>query len=379
MKKNAQLGQVFTPPEIVRRMFALRRNFGRVLEPSAGDGAFLRLAENATGIEIDPRLAGQSGALCADFFDYADEHKFDTIVGNPPYVRHQDIPARTREKLRRDLFDGRSNLYLFFIEKCLRHLRGGGELIFITPRDFLRATAARRLNRLLYESGTITDFIELGDARVFSGASPNCAIWRFVKGDFSRRANGGRETFFFNDGQIFFARGEYAVPCRDIFRIKVGAVSGMDSVFADEKYGNRSFVCSRTAATGETRRMIYDSFHPVLRRHKQILMARKIRRFDETNWWRWGRAHFESDRPRVYVNAKTRAAAPFFLHSSRDYDGSVLAVFPRDETADLRKLRDKLNAVNWRELGFVCGGRFLFAQRGLQNCLLPKSFAADAD
>ena len=43
------------------------------------------------------------------------------------------------------LFDGRSNLYLYFIEKAVRHLRHGGELIFIVPREFTKLTAARQI------------------------------------------------------------------------------------------------------------------------------------------------------------------------------------------------------------------------------------------
>ena len=35
------MGQVFTPPDIVKKMLKLRRNKGSVLEPSAGTGAFL--------------------------------------------------------------------------------------------------------------------------------------------------------------------------------------------------------------------------------------------------------------------------------------------------------------------------------------------------
>ncbi len=35
-----------------------------------------------------------------------------------------------------------------------------------------------------------------------------------------------------------------------------------------------------------------------------------------------------------------------------------------------------LNDVDWGELGFVCDGRFLFAQRSLENALLPEDFAA---
>ncbi|MCC4119205.1 BREX-1 system adenine-specific DNA-methyltransferase PglX, partial [Aromatoleum toluclasticum] len=91
---------------------------------------------------------------------------------NPPNVRFQDIPAATRALLHDEHFDVRSNLYLIFNEKCLRHLAPGGELIFITPRDFLKVTSAVKLNRLLWASGTITDAIELGDSRVFDDAVP---------------------------------------------------------------------------------------------------------------------------------------------------------------------------------------------------------------
>jgi len=33
-----------------------------------------------------------------------------------------------------------------------------------------------------------------------------------------------------------------------------------------------------------------------------------------------------------------------------------------------------LNDVDWRELGFMCDGRFLFSQRALEQCLLPEVF-----
>jgi adenine-specific DNA-methyltransferase len=55
-----QLGQVFTPPEVVAFMLDLCANKGRTLEPSAGDGAFmyaLKQRRDCVGIEIDPRVA----------------------------------------------------------------------------------------------------------------------------------------------------------------------------------------------------------------------------------------------------------------------------------------------------------------------------------
>ena len=375
----ARLGQVFTPETVVRRMLALRRNAGRVLEPSCGDGAFARHLPGCTAIEVDARHC-PPGALHQDFFAYPESEKFATIIGNPPYVRYQDIPETTRAWLPTEHFDGRSNLYLFFIEKCLRHLEPGGELIFITPRDFLKATSAVNLNRLLYEAGTITDFIELGDARIFEGATPNCAIWRFERGNFSRRtrydAGEGSEDrhFLYAGGHLAFTHADYTVPLAELFSVKVGAVSGADAIFASDKHGTMDFVCSHTAKTGETKRMIFQTPHPALKRHKKALLARRIRRFDEQTWWQWGRLHPISERPRIYVNCKTRSPDPFFLHPCRNFDGAILALFPHDPAADLEKLRAMLNLVDWAELGFVCDGRYLFAQRSLQQALLPESF-----
>ncbi|PIO47035.1 MAG: SAM-dependent methyltransferase, partial [[Chlorobium] sp. 445] len=48
--------------------------------------------------------------------------------------------------------------------------------------------------------------------------------------------------------------------------------------------------------------------------------------------------------------------------------------FPKQQTADLHTLCAMLNDVDWRELGFMCDGRFLFSQRALEQCLLPEAF-----
>ena len=84
----------------------------------------------------------------------------------------------------------------------------------------------------------------------------------------------------------------------------------------------------------------------------------------------------KSENPRIYVNTKTRNKKPFFIHSCKAYDGSILAIFPKFEadSKTLQNLCDKLNSVDWAELGFVCDGRFLFSQRSLENCLLDERF-----
>ena len=375
-----RLGQVFTPPNVVDFMLDLRRNGGRTLEPSAGDGAFLnRLREagaDCTGIEIDPRVA-PVGAEIRDFFSYPLSEQFATIIGNPPYVRYQDVAEETKQQLRSELFDARSNLFLFFIEKSIRHLQPGGELIFIVPREFIKLTAAKKLNAWLYQQGSITHFYETGDVRVFGAHTPNCAIFRFEKGRFDRRMADGR-TFTEVDGQLMFLRDDHGVRFAEVFTVKVGAVSGADHIYTHAK-GNMEFVCSKTVDTGETRRMLYGIQHPHLQKHKAELLARRVKPFDESNWWQWGRACPLNDLPRIYVNGRTRKAEPFFLHDCNSFDGSVLALFPKNPRITRRDLIEctmMLNKeVDWQQLGFVCDGRFLFTQRSLQTCLLPDKFS----
>jgi adenine-specific DNA-methyltransferase len=377
------LGQVFTPPDIVASMLDLCRNNGRILEPSAGNGAFFRRLQEkgreCIALEIDGDIA-LPGVCVKDFFTFSLHEKFDTIIGNPPYVRYQDIRPETRARLDSALFDERSNLFLFFIEKCVRHLNPGGELVFIVPREFIKLTAAKKLNAWLYQEGSITHFHETGDKKIFGAHVPNCAIFRFEKGRMDRQMADGRR-FVERDGQLMFLRGEYSLPLSALFEVRVGGVSGADDLFTHPD-GNREFVCSKTAATGETRRMLYDIRHPHLEAHKARLLARRIQHFDESNWWRWGRAYPMNDRPRIYVNCKTRRVEPFFLHNSPHFDGAILALFPHNADmpkGDLKTLTRLLNQVDWQELGFVCDGRYLFTQRALQNCLLPENFLKAVD
>ena len=385
------LGQVFTPQHIVSDMLSLVRSVKhtqnpRFLEPSCGNGAFWQnLPSNKVGIEIDTNALKaftnqDSKILNMDFFSYPVSEKFDTIIGNPPYVRYQDILDSTKSLLKpfSAIFDMRTNLYLFFIYKCVLHLKERGELVFITPRDFLKSTASVRLNEFLFSQGSITDFIELGDKRIFDKAQPNCVIWRFEKGDFSRKVNLAR-NFSCVNGQLMLTKNRYEIAFNKLFFVKVGAVSGADKIYANDEFGNVEFVCSHSAKSGKTKKMIYGEFgkdSAYLQGFKPQLLKRKIKKFDENNWWEWGRDYHKSNEARIYVNAKTRNKKPFFLHPCKAYDGSVLAVFPRFKVdlATLQKLCEMLNNVDWEELGFVCDGRFLFSQRSLENCLLGSEF-----
>ncbi|WP_267523602.1 class I SAM-dependent methyltransferase [Campylobacter sp. MG1] len=375
------LGQVFTPTNIVAEMLGLIKNNGRFLEPSCGDGAFFQyLPNNKIGIEIDKNVIKSNNILNIDFFDYSLDEKFDTIIGNPPYVKHQDINNKTKLILKQfnALFDARSNLYLYFIYKSILHLKDKGELIFITPRDFLKNTSSIKLNNFIFSQGTITDFIDLGDKKIFNNAQPNCAIWRFEKNNFKRTTTEYKKFNCIN-GQLLFTNNNYFIPFNKLFYVKVGAVSGADKIFHNEQYGNVDFVNSQTCKTKKTKKMIYGDFAKTCQyiiSHKDELINRKIRTFNESNYWQWGRDYYKSEQKRIYVNTKTRNKKPFFTHTCKAYDGSILAIFPKFDIdkIGIDKVCDILNNTNWNELGFVCDGRFLFSQKSLENCVLDDNF-----
>jgi adenine-specific DNA-methyltransferase len=164
----------------------------------------------------------------------------------------------------------------------------------------------------------------------------------------------------------------------DVFDVRVGGVSGADAVFAQDVPAAIPFVVSITRATGRLRRLIPDlpAPDPALLPHRAALQARRARAFGDGDWWRWTRSLPKGGEtgPRIYVNAKTRHPAPFFLHDCPRWDGSVLALFPKDPRMDLRRAVDALNAIDWNAQGLRAGGRLLFGQRSLSNATLPDDF-----
>ena len=393
-EERLQLGQFFTQFREVEFMSELIRNSGSCLEPSCGDGAFASvLPKHTVLIELDPDVA-PSSALNMDFFDYSTENKFDTIVGNPPYVANNKILHETRSKLvDYENWSGKVNLFVLFIEKCLNHLEDSGELIFIVPSVFLKATSCSKLNSRLFREGSITDLVLFGDITPFGAdAAPEheTCIFRYEKGNcnrntkvFSLKENKivfscNKKYFVDDQGISFFFDQDVDVSnlykIGDYFDVKVGAVTGLDKFFVDETRGNKDFVFSKTRQTGKTRRMI-DEEQPTewLKQNVVKLVERKIKsKWTHKDWWKWGRPQPAGSGKRIYVNNKTRVKDPFFSHECDNYDGSVLAVFPKDDKMDLQKLVKVFNNIDWEMFSVKVGGRYIFKQRVLENCYLTK-------
>jgi adenine-specific DNA-methyltransferase len=99
---------------------------------------------------------------------------FDAVIGNPPYIRHEELAANLKPYLKAhyDTATGTADLYVYFYEQGLRLLAPGGELSFITNNKWLRAGYGQALRRyLLQPERQLVELLDFGDLPVFPEAT----------------------------------------------------------------------------------------------------------------------------------------------------------------------------------------------------------------
>lgn len=186
---------------------------GRIVEPAAGDGAFLipiaeRLvqacransiairdcADCVRAFEVDSRSAAVAKANLLSKFeelgcepddaralvdvwvvigDYLHQSidaigGADWVVGNPPYIRLEDL-ERGGQAYRSayPTMVGRSDIYVAFYEASVRHLRPGGALGFICADRWMFNRYGAALRRFVANSASVEIVLQMHDADAF--------------------------------------------------------------------------------------------------------------------------------------------------------------------------------------------------------------------
>jgi len=201
-------GVFYTPPRLAGLLagWALEGGAKRILEPSYGDGVFLRQVErklleggvgNPTarlhGVEIDPNGPGllrelgpkmranhlhEGDLLSMDVEDLGGE--FDAILGNPPYIRHHllgdQLVSRGRRSARAlgvDL-NGRSDAWAYFCAHLTTFLAANGRLALVLPGSVLHADYAKPLLEGIAGEGEV-QLVRVG-ARLFPGVQERTVV-----------------------------------------------------------------------------------------------------------------------------------------------------------------------------------------------------------
>lgn len=97
---------------------------------------------------------------------------FDAVVGNPPYVRQEAVGAY-KPYFAADYpetYHGVADLYVYFYQLGLRHLRPGGRMGYIVTNKWLRAGYGEPLRTYFAERGALEEIIDFGHAPIFPDA-----------------------------------------------------------------------------------------------------------------------------------------------------------------------------------------------------------------
>lgn len=163
------LGAVYTPPRVASALvrWAVRSPSDKVLDPACGEGVFLSVARTrladlgsrhptCVGVDIDPKVATMSGAICSDFFHWAKSAgDFDVIIGNPPFIRSHLFGEEARstafEQMREmGLRPSRlMSTWVPFIVLSCKLLSANGRIAFVVPEELLHVNYTQELRSFL--------------------------------------------------------------------------------------------------------------------------------------------------------------------------------------------------------------------------------------
>lgn len=178
-------GAFFTPPELAQFItnWAITESSDRILEPSAGEGVFLKpiverlISLGATpkdvelgvqAFEIHQQSAqaakksitemGYSVAICnGDFLAKSPKPEYSAVVGNPPYVRYRNVSKKQQREIdtiakRNDIsISSQASIWMPFVVHSASFLKKGGRMGFVLPAELLSVNYAATLRSFLLE------------------------------------------------------------------------------------------------------------------------------------------------------------------------------------------------------------------------------------
>jgi adenine-specific DNA-methyltransferase len=184
-KENESLdklrGGYYTPSGIAIFLsrWVLNQKPKTLLEPSCGDGAFIRALSglhqhqlSLTAVERLSQEAKKSAATAAtlkkvrseiineDFLEWAEKQLdrgafYDAVTGNPPYIRYQYLDA-VDQKLSEAIFrrfelpfTKHTNAWVPFVIACIAMLSPGGRLAMVVPSELMHVLHAGSLRKFL--------------------------------------------------------------------------------------------------------------------------------------------------------------------------------------------------------------------------------------
>jgi adenine-specific DNA-methyltransferase len=382
MTERQKKGQYFTNNPILQKTVCdlIKNNSEYILEPSVGRGDLIKyVRENKNfntifhSYEIDDTIELLDGIdrnqiIYRDFLEANIDRKYRTIIGNPPFVKKSG-----------------TNLYIEFVEKCYNLLEPEGELIFIVPSNFFKITSSCGLISEMLLNGSFTDVFHPNDEKLFDDASVDVIVFRYCKNldrEHKTLFNGELKYLINKNGIVTFENEllENSVTIDSLFDVYVGMVSGKDGVFKNNEFGNVSILMAKNKVENFILLDEYPTENIQLNEYlldkKQILINRRIRNFNDDNWWQWGAVRNIKNinknlgRQCIYISTMSRSEDIAFVDLVRFFGGGLLILIPKNDNMGggfLQKVTTYFNSPEFKK-NYLYSGRFKIGQRQISNC-----------
>jgi hypothetical protein len=200
--------QVDTPPPLVKKVWDLIservQHVGKVVDFGAGDARFARYGkyDEYIGYEIDPERCSLKDLpahaeivnACAFSEDMSDAF---LAIGNPPYVRNQDLPVGWRQQAAATIerrtgvkVSGLANAWQYFFFLSIASTRADGLVALVIPYEWVSRPSSKALREYIKAQGWRVSVYRLRDDtfdRVLTTSSITII---------NKRANDGQWTYF---------------------------------------------------------------------------------------------------------------------------------------------------------------------------------------
>lgn len=259
-----------------------------IMEPSCGEGEFIlsiihRLKKSASRFGFDlntayhrnifasdiderkvsycierikvafPEIVNPELSIMVEDYLLTDHQWVDIVIGNPPYIRYEQIPKDKLDIYKRNFatFYYRADMYVLFFEHSLRQLKHGGRHCFICANRWMKNRYGRKLREMVARDYNIHTIINIESADVFDERVLAYPAITLIENTNDRKAlkfaeatdvDKIREQEFMSLpypnsdewSNVFNARG-YDTTFRLIeeqgFKIGIGVATGADSIF----------------------------------------------------------------------------------------------------------------------------------------------------
>ena len=197
-------GIYYTPDALAKHLAEplIKGSHLSIFDPSYGQGALLLASEAISreaphkqvldlyGCDLHPvngllTHLPEANLIEQDFFEFQAKKKFDVILTNPPYIRHQN---QLKEKVGyykgrdKDLFllNNSADVWAYFMIKCIKHLKEEGSIGAILPWAFIQAGYSKELRIWLADQFEEIKFLALNNP--YFDAAQERVVMLWLKG-----------------------------------------------------------------------------------------------------------------------------------------------------------------------------------------------------